>query len=144
MPGLELLGGADVDEHDIAAAHARDQLVSPDRVYVTAEVLARGALDFSEAPDRYLAQRQPQREHLVAGERVAHAGALARARNQAGRVQRLEVLRGVRRRLPARARELVDRAGGLGEQVDELEPPGAGESLSHHGDRVEQRLLLPL
>ena len=100
--------GADVDEHDVAASQPRDQLVAPDRLDVLAEVLARGSLDLGQPGDRGVAQRQPQRKRLVAGERVAHAGALARARDHARGVQRLQVLGGVRRRLPARPRELLD------------------------------------
>ena len=141
-PASNSSAGPHVDEHDVALAHPRDQLVAADRVDVLAEVAARGALDLRQLRDRGVAQRQPQRQHLVAGERVAHARALARARDDARGVQRLEVLRGVRGRLAARARELVDRARRLGEQVEQLEPPGAGERLAHQRDRLEQRVLL--
>ena len=142
VAGLVLLGGADVDEHDVALAQACDQLVAADRVDVVAEVVACGALDLGQARDRDVAQREPQREHLVAGERVAHARALARARDHAGGVQRLQVLRGVRGRLLARARELVDRARRLCEQVEQLQPARAGERLAHQRDRLEEGVLL--
>ena len=89
-------------------AQPREQLVAADRLDLLAEVLARRPFDLGQLRDGGVAQRQPERERLVAGERVADAGALARARDQPGRVQRLQVLRGVRRRLLARARELVD------------------------------------
>jgi hypothetical protein len=57
-------------------------------------------------------------------------------------VKRLQVLRGVRRRLPAGARELVDGARCLGEQIEQLEPAWAGECLAHQCDRLEQGVLL--
>ena len=65
-------------------------------------------------------------------------GAVALARDQAGRVQGLQVLRGVRGRLIAGVRELLHRARRLGQQVEQLQPDGAGERLAHHRDRLEQ------
>jgi hypothetical protein len=58
-----------------------------------------------------------------------------------GGVQRLQVLGGVRDRLVACARELLDSPRCLGEQVHELEPHGAGERLAHRRDRLEQGVL---
>src|SRR5215207_990834 len=48
VAGLELLGRAHVDEHDVALAQPRGQLVASDRADVVAEVLARGALDLGQ------------------------------------------------------------------------------------------------
>src|SRR5215216_4940405 len=48
VAGLELLGRAHVDEHDVARAQPSDQLVASDRADVVAEVLARGSLDLGE------------------------------------------------------------------------------------------------
>src|SRR3954454_10697250 len=42
VAGLKLIGGADVDEHDVTAAQPRDELVAADRVDVVAEVVASG------------------------------------------------------------------------------------------------------
>src|SRR5204863_6292197 len=56
-------------------------------------------------------------------------------------VQRLEVLRGVRVRLAARSCELVDRARGLGKEVEQFEPSRARECLAHDRDRLEQGVL---
>ena len=103
-------------------AQPRDQLVATDRLDVLAEVVARRALDLGQAGDRGVAQRQPQAQRLVSGERVAHARSLARACDHPRGVQRLQVLGGVGRRLIARPRELVDRPRRLGEQVEQLEP----------------------
>ena len=101
VAGLELLGGPHVDEHHVAAGQPGEQLVAADRLDVLAEVLARGALDLGQARGRRLAQGEPEREHVVAGERVADALPVAPARDESGRVQRLQVLRGVGVRLPA-------------------------------------------
>ena len=79
MAGRELLGGPDVDEHDVAAAQPLDQLLAADRLDVFAEVLARGALDLGQPCGRGVSQGEPERERLVAGQRVADA-ACPRAR----------------------------------------------------------------
>ena len=133
--------GAHVDEHDVAAREPLEQVLATDRVDVLADVVARGALDLGQARGRRVAQRQPQPQRLVAGQRVTHACALARAGDHARGAQRLQMLRSVRLRLPARPRELVDAAGRLGEQVEQLEAHGAGERLAHQRDRLEQRVL---
>ena len=122
VAGRVLLLGPDVDEHDVAAREPLEQLLAADRLDVLAEVVARGALDLGQPGRRGVAQREPQPQRLVAGERVAHARALARARDHARRVQRLQVLGGVGRRLPARPRELLDAARRLRQQVEQLEP----------------------
>ena len=103
VAGLVLDLGAHVDEHDVAAREPLEQVLAADRVDVLAEVLAGGALDLGQARGRRVAQREPQPQRLVARERVAHARALARASDHARGAQRLQVLRGVRLRLPARA-----------------------------------------
>lgn len=79
---------------------------------------------------------------LIAGERVAGAGSLARARDHAGRVQGLQVLGGVRRRLRAGARKFVDGARCLRGQVQELEAAGTGAGLAHQGDGFNECVLL--
>ena len=140
VPGLVLDLGAHVDEHDVTAREPFEQPLAVDRVDVLAEVVARGALDLAQPRGRRVAQRQPQPQRLVARERVAHARALARARHHAGGAQCLQVLRGVRVRLPARARELLDAARRLRQQVEQLEPHRAGERLAHQRDRLEQRV----
>jgi hypothetical protein len=43
VPGLELLGGAHVDDHDIAGAQPGDRLFTADCIDLVAEVLAGGA-----------------------------------------------------------------------------------------------------
>src|SRR4051812_11219369 len=43
VAGLELLGGADVDEDDVAATQPLDQLVATDRIDVVAKVVASGS-----------------------------------------------------------------------------------------------------
>ena len=60
-------------------AQPLEQLVAADRLDVVAEVVARGALDLGQPRGRRVAQREPQPQRLVAGERVAHA-ACPRAR----------------------------------------------------------------
>ena len=141
VAGVELLRGAHVDEHDVVASKPLEELVAADRLYFGAEVLARGALDLGEAGRRGVAQLEPQPQDVGAGERVVHARAVALAGYDTGGVQRLQVLRRVRGRLAARARQLIDAARALGEQVDQLEPAWARERLAHAGDRLEKRVL---
>jgi hypothetical protein len=141
VPGGVLLAGADVDEHDVAAAQTLDELVAADLLDVLAQVLAGCPFHLGEPCDGGVPQRQPDGQRLGAGEGVADARALARARDHAGRVQRLEMLGGVRRRLFARSGELVDRARCLGEQVEQLKAARAGEGLAHQRDRLEQRVF---
>ena len=140
MAGGELLWRPHVDEHDVAARQPFAQLLAADRLDVVAEVVVGGALDLRQPRGRGVAQGQPEAQRLLAGERVADARAFALARDHAGRVQRLQVLGGVRRRLAARARQLLDGARRLREQVEQLEPARAGERLAHQRDRLEQGL----
>ena len=142
VTGRVLLRRPHVDEHDLAASEACDQLVASDRLDVLTEVVPGGSLDFGQLRDRCVAQRQPQRQRLVPSQRVAHAGALARARDHPRGVQRLQVLGGVRRRLLARPRELVHGARRLRQQIEQLKAPRAGERLAHQRDRFEERVLL--
>ena len=65
-----------VDEHDVAAAEPLEQAVAADRLDLVAEVVARRALDLGQPGCGGVAQRQPQPQRLVAGERVAHARCL--------------------------------------------------------------------
>ena len=51
------------------------------------------------------------------------------------------MLGGVRGRLAARSRELIDGAGCLGEQVEQLEPDGAGECLAQ-SDSIGRKPLI--
>ena len=96
VAGGELVRRAHVDQHGVAARETLAQLVAVDRLDLLAEVVARGALDLGELAGGGVAQREPQPQRLVAGERVTDARAVARAGHEARRVQRLEVLRGVR------------------------------------------------
>jgi hypothetical protein len=65
----------------------------------------------------------------------------SRARDHPGRPQRLQMLGGVGRRLPAGAGELLDAARSLRQQIEQLESHRAGERLAHQRDRLEQRVL---
>jgi hypothetical protein len=51
------------------------------------------------------------------------------------------VLGGVGARLAGGAGQLIDRPRRLCQQIQKLEPSGARERLSHHGDRIEERFL---
>jgi hydroxyacylglutathione hydrolase len=141
VPGGELLRRANVDDDYVVPTQAIKQLFAPDSVDLLAEVVACGPLDLSELGSRGIAQRQPDPERPIAGERVAHAGALALAVDQARSVEGLQVLRGVRRGLPAGAGELLDRARGLPEELKQLEPAWTRERLAHHGYRLEDSAL---
>ena len=141
MTGLELVGGADVDEDDVAAPQALQQLIAVDALDLLAEVVTRRALDLRQPLGGGVSQREPEAEHVLTRQLVADPGAVPLAGDQAGRVQGLQVLGGIRHRLLARLRQLVDRAWALGEQVEQLEAARAGEGLAHHRDRFEQGCL---
>jgi hypothetical protein len=141
VAGIELLGGPDVDEHHVAVGHTGEQLVAADRLDLVPEEVARGSLHLRQLRCRHLAQGEPEGEHVVTGQRVAHAQAVTSARHQTGGVQRLEVLGGVRARLTARGCELVNAPRALRQQVDQLQAPRARERLTHHRDRLEQHRL---
>jgi hypothetical protein len=51
------------------------------------------------------------------------------------------MLGGVRHRLLAGARQLIDGPRALGEQVEELQSSRARERLAYHCDRLEERVL---
>ena len=89
VPGVELLLGPDVDEHDVAPAQAGDQLVAADCLDVVAEVVARGALDLGQPGGGHLAQREPEGQDVVAGQRVADPESLAPANHQPRRMKGL-------------------------------------------------------
>jgi hypothetical protein len=57
-------------------------------------------------------------------------------------MKRLQVLRRVSHRLLAGARQLVDRARRLSEEIEQLEPARSGERLAHQRDRFEKRFLV--
>ena len=52
VAGSELFGGAHVNEHDVAAAEAVDQLLAADRFDLFAEVVSRRPLDLRQAGRR--------------------------------------------------------------------------------------------
>ena len=92
VSGLELLGGAHVDEHHVAVGHAGDQLFAADCLDLVAEVFARGSLYLGQPGGGRLAQGEPESEHVVAAKRVSNTQAVAPARHQSGGVECLEVL----------------------------------------------------
>ena len=76
------------------------------------------------------------------GDLVADARALAFACDHASRVKGLKVLGDVRVGLAGGTRERLDRARCLREEIEQLEPDGAGERLAHHRDRLEEKVLV--
>ena len=138
MSGRELLGRAHVDEHDIAAAEALDQLLAADRLDLFAEVVAGCPFDLRQTGRRGVSEGEPEREHIFPGQRVAHPGALALTGHYPRSVQALQVLRGIGARLAAGPRKFLDAPRPLSKQVEQLQPAWAGKRLAHYGDRVEQ------
>jgi hypothetical protein len=124
-----------------SAGQPLQEVLAADRVDVLAKIVARRALDLRQPGRRSIAQGQPEPQRLVAGQRVAHARALSRARDHAGGPQGLQVLRRVGRRLLGRPRQVLDGPRRLGQEVQQLEPHGAGERLAHERNRLEQRVL---
>jgi hypothetical protein len=102
---------------------------------------ARRPLDLGEPVGGHRAQGEPELEHGVAGERVVHEDPVSAGRHQARIPQDPQVLRGVGEREAALPGQLVDCPLGLGEQLQELEAPPAGQRLGHPGELLEERAL---
>jgi hypothetical protein len=60
VAGVELFARPDVDEDDLACAHAGEELVWADRVDLGPEILLSCTLNLRQARDRCIAQRQPE------------------------------------------------------------------------------------
>jgi hypothetical protein len=141
VTGIELVGGADVDDDDVATPQSLEQLIAAYALDLLAEVITRRPLDLRQPLGGGVSQGEPEAEHVLARQFVPDLGAVPFPRDQAGGVQGLQVLGGVRHRLLARLRELVDSSRTLGQEVEQLEATGAPERLPHHRNRLEQRRL---
>ena len=92
------------------------------------------------APRRRRVPR-PQLADPVARQRVVDAGPVAAGGEQARPGQGPEVVGGVGDALVDLAGDLLDRALALGEDIDDLGSPAAGQRLGHLGEAFEQRVL---
>src|SRR5947208_5265384 len=142
MPGLVLLLRANIDQDRVAPRQPLAQLLPADHLDVLAEVIARRPLDLREPHERGVPQGDPEAQRVRTGDLIADAGALALACDHARRVQRLKVLGDIRVGLPGGARKRLDGPWRLGEEIEQLEPDGAGEGLAHHRYRLEQEVFV--
>jgi hypothetical protein len=106
-----------------------------------AQIVLSEQAHFREMPNGHAPNRCPELRDLVAREPVDDARPFAPGTNEPRMCEHLQVLRGVRDRLGDLARDLVDRALALGEQVDDLRPTAAAERLSHRRQSVEESRL---
>jgi hypothetical protein len=88
-----------------------------------------------------VAQRRPQLGDALAGQPVVDPCAVPAGGEKAGPCHRPEVVRRVRHGLVDLARDVLDRALALRQEVDDLGPPPAGEGLRHLGEAFVQRVL---
>ena len=140
---LELDARPDVDEHDLALVDLRLQIVAR-------HLLVAGAFDrevplelrdLREAALGDGPQREPELEHVVAGEPVADLRALALRLDEVGVAQDLEVLRDAGDGHVGLGGQRLDVARRLREEVEQLEAAVAGQRVADPGEEGVEALL---
>ena len=111
-----------------------------DAVAVT-QVGRRQLLEAGDMGLGHVAYRGPELGHPVARQRVVDAGPVPAGGQQTRPGQGAEVVGGVGDALVDLAGDLLHRALALGEDIDDLGSPTAGQRLGHLGEALEQRVL---
>src|ERR671919_2983865 len=88
-----------------------------------------------------LAHGRPEVDHPLAREPVVDPRAVAAGTDEPRSRELLQVMRGVGDALLDLARQLVDRALALGENVDDLGATAVANRLRNRGERIEERGL---
>jgi hypothetical protein len=88
-----------------------------------------------------VAQHRPQLGHAIAGEPVVDPRPVSPRGHESRAGQGAQMVGGVGEALPDLLGEFLHRPLPLGEDVDELGTPTAGQRASRLGERVEERLL---
>ena len=144
VSGGELDPRADVDDDDLAGAKALGELGAPDRLDLVAEVVAGGALDVAQACLGDLAQREPERDDVVAGRPVVDACPLASRGHEPGPAEHLKVLGGVGHGQPRRLGQLLHRAFPLGQHIQHHQARCAAERVADPRELLEELSLVSL
>ena len=143
MAGTKLRWRPHVEDHQVAAAQAGGELVAADRLQTIAvtEVGLGESLDPRHVLGRDIAQCRPERLDSSAGQCVVDASAVTTGAQQSCTGHGPEVMRRVRHALADLVGDLVHGTFALGEQVNDLCPPSAGQRLCYFREPVEQRVL---
>ena len=129
MSGRVLLGRTHIEHRHETFARAREQFLRGNRfelVFVR-KVKPHDAFHFGDMRFADPADRGYERDHLVPGQTVIDVETLLAPENQPRLTQLLQVLRSVRDARTAHGRELLDRAFGLRQQLEEFDPHRAGQ-----------------
>src|SRR6266511_578199 len=143
VPGDKLLRRAHVEDHHVAAGGALHQLGAADRLQGVAghEVVLDDPVHLRQAGPGQVPQRGDEAGDLLAGQPVVHPGGLLAGLHQAGVAQHLQVRRGVGHPHPGRPGEGLDGVLALGEQLQQLDPLGAGDRLVGAGELLVEPVL---
>ena len=136
VAGLVLVAGAQVEQHDIAGPGAADELVATDRLELVGrpEESADHLLDLGQAVVGDPSKRRQQLEHVVAREAVEDPRPLAPRLDEPCLAERLEMRGRQGHAHVGLAGQGLDAVLALRQQVEELDPPGAGEGLPDPGE----------
>lgn len=142
VAGGELFRRADVEENGRACAEAAAEFGEGDGLGGGAGAVgADDAVDFGEVVFAAVAEGAEEFADGGSGEGVEDLEALLAGLDEAGGAEGLEVLGGVGDGEAAEAGEVLDGAFGLGEEVEDFEAGGIGESLADAGEFGEEGLL---
>ena len=144
VPGGILGGGPHIQHHQVVAVlEPAGQLLAGDwlQLVAAAEVGGGQPLDLGQAAGGQGPQGPPELEHLRGGQPVVDRGALTPAADQPGLAQDLQVLAGVGHRQADLAGQGLHGPLAVGEHVQQLDAPAAGQGLGRPGELVEQGRL---
>ncbi len=96
-------------------------------------VSVQGAFDLGQLLVRHPSQLQPQLAHRRTGQVVADVLAFANGRNQPGLFEALQMLGGVGDAHVGFPGQLLNRARGLGQQIQQFQPVGVGQGAGKPG-----------
>ena len=144
MAGGMLGGRPHIQHHQVVAVlQSAGQLLAGHRFQLVpaAQIGGGEPLDLGQPAGGQGPQGLPQLEDLRGGQPVVDRGALAAASDQAGLAQDLQVLAGVGHRQADLAGQGLHGPLAVGQHVQQLDPPAAGQGLGRPGELVEQGRL---
>ena len=144
VPGGILGGGPHIQHHQVVAVlEPAGQLLPGDwlQLVAAAEVGGGQPLDLGQTAGGQGPQGPPELEHLRGGQPVVDRGAFTPAADQPGLAKDLQVLAGVGHRQADLAGQGLHGALAVGEHVQQLDAPAAGQGFGRPGELVEQRRL---
>lgn len=136
MTSLVLLAWTQVEEDDVPGLGAADELVAADRLELAGcpEVRADDLLDLGQAVVGDRAQRRQQLQHVVAREAVEDPWPLAPRLDEPCLAECLEMRGSQGYARVGLAGQGLDAVLALGEEVEQLDPAGAGQGLADSGE----------